>query len=675
MTTDRYVDATACDAERRLTETQVAAWRETGHALVSGLLPNETVRAVAGAAADAFPAAGTDAARRFVGFGSRGDFVFPSEHEAFNALVLDPRLLDAVARLLDVPVTELRLTQADLWPKYGDADGGLDQRIHVDYPNHTLTHPAPWSRPEAVELIVYLSDHAETGGATAVVPREGPDDPAYRWPIVDSPGIGDLAYVNDRADAEPYFAEQRPELAAWRETLYARERYARFRPGDVLLYRHDTWHRGTPMRDGALRFALNVTFRKASAEWISTLHTGWAWQLYRPSRLLNRLIAGADLPQRAVLGFPQPGSDYWCEETLAAVTARYGMYGFDPAPYRAALGGARAAVHDPITKTRSTKSMETRTVRNGEVELHSYAAGEGPVILCVHGWPELGYSWRHQQAYFAERGWRVVAMDVRGYGASSKPEPIEAYTMRELASDVVAVARAWSDEPVVLFGHDWGAPIVYATTLLHPERIRAVAGLSVPFSPPSEFSFLDMAAQLYAGRFFYQLYFEAEGVVEAEVEADMRGALRRIYFGLSGDAPLDHWLRERPATETLLQGLEDPDPFPSWMTEGDLDVYAAAFEAGGFRGPINRYRAQRLDVEQLAAVRGRTIPQPACFVGGERDAVRHFVPGGDLYADPGASFEDFRGATLVPDAGHWVQQEAPAAVNAALEAFLDGLDG
>ena len=313
---------------------------------------------------------------------------------------------------------------------------------------------------------------------------------------------------------------------------------------------------------------------------------------------------------------------------------------------------------------------EARRIRRGEVELQSHAEGEGPVILCVHGWPELGYSWRHQQRYFAERGWRVVTMDVRGYGESSKPEPVEAYTMRELAADVAAVAEAWSDEPVVLFGHDWGAPIVYATTLLHPERIRALAGLSVPFSPPAEFSFLDLAAQLYADRFFYQLYFEEPGVVEAEVEADMRSALRRIYYALSGDAPLDHWLRVRPATETLLQGLEDPDPFPAWMTEADLDVYAQAFEAGGFRGPINRYRAQRLDVDQLASVRGRTIPQPACFVGGERDAVRHFMPGGDLYADPGEHFEDFRGSTMIPGAGHWVQQEAPDAVNAALESFL-----
>lgn len=316
----------------------------------------------------------------------------------------------------------------------------------------------------------------------------------------------------------------------------------------------------------------------------------------------------------------------------------------------------------------------TRTVRHGAVDLHTIAEGAGPVLLCVHGWPELAYSWRHQVSHFAARGWRVVALDVRGYGQSSKPEAVEAYTLRELAGDVAAVAAAWSEDPVVLLGHDWGAPIVYATTLFHPERVRAVAGLSVPFAPPSELAFPDLAAQRYEGRFFYQLYFQAPGVAEAEFEADVDAALRGIYWSLSGNAPLDHWLRERPPTETLLQGIEVPDPFPVWMTEADLAVYVRAFEAGGFRGPLHRYRAQRLDVEQLASVRGRSISQPACFVGGERDAVRHFVPGADLYADPGAACDDFRGSTLVPGAGHWVQQEAPEAVNAALEAFLGGLD-
>lgn len=339
--TDCYVTATPC-TDGQLTSEQVASWRERGYAVVSGLIPPDVVGQLGEAAKSKYPAPGSAEAAAINDFGSAGALTFPSAVSELNDVTLHHNLLRAVASLLDESVQDLRLTQSDLWPKYGrDQKFGVqdnaDQRIHVDYPNHTLAHPSPWQRPEAVELILYLGDHDDTGGGTAVVPREGPDDPAYRWPIVDSPGIGDLRYINDRALAEEYFAEQRPALADWRQSLYAREKEVAFKPGDILFYRHDTWHRGTPMKPGSLRLAHNMTYRRASAEWISTLHVGWAWKAYRDNKFLERLIAGASLEQRAVLGFPQPGSDYWCEETLAAVTARYGMFGFDPTPYAIAI--------------------------------------------------------------------------------------------------------------------------------------------------------------------------------------------------------------------------------------------------------------------------------------------------------------------------------------------------
>jgi pimeloyl-ACP methyl ester carboxylesterase len=319
--------------------------------------------------------------------------------------------------------------------------------------------------------------------------------------------------------------------------------------------------------------------------------------------------------------------------------------------------------------------MQFTTVHRGDIALNVAVQGEGPLILCVHGWPELWYSWRHQMAHFAARGYRVAAMDVRGYGGSSKPHAIAAYTMREIAADVAAVidALAGAEGKAILFGHDWGAPIVWNAAVLHPDRVRAVAGLSVPFVPASPASLVDALRVMYAGRFFYQLYFQAEGVVEAEVEADMRGALRRIYYTISGNAPLNAWLAPKPADARLLDGMVDPDPFPAWMSEADLQVYVDAFEAGGFRGPINRYRAQVLDPAELADIHGKPVTQPACFIGGGNDAVRAFVPGMDLYADPGANCLDYRGTTIIPGIGHWVQQEAPDAVNAALEAFLAGL--
>jgi len=327
--------------DRPLDAAQVASWQEQGFVMVSGLFPETLIDALIAEAIGRFPAPESEAARSVSNFGS--ELHFPSTLTSLNELTLHPRLLAAVSSLLAVPVSGLRLSQSDLWPKYGRGEktagamDNMDQRIHIDYPNHSLAHPAEWSRPEAVELIVYLSDVDVCGGPTAVVARQGEDDPAYPWPIVDSPGIGELDYVNDRETAEGYFADQRPALADWRQSLYARERYARFKPGDVLFYRHDTWHRGTPMKSGQLRLVQNITYRRAECEWISTLHTGWAWAAYRRDKFLEKLIARASLDQRAVLGFPQPGSSYWTPATLEAVAARHGVFGMDLAPYREAL--------------------------------------------------------------------------------------------------------------------------------------------------------------------------------------------------------------------------------------------------------------------------------------------------------------------------------------------------
>jgi pimeloyl-ACP methyl ester carboxylesterase len=317
--------------------------------------------------------------------------------------------------------------------------------------------------------------------------------------------------------------------------------------------------------------------------------------------------------------------------------------------------------------------MDFITVRSDEVELNVVIAGRGPLILCVHGWPELWYSWRHQLSHFAARGYTVAAMDVRGYGGSSRPHAVEAYTLRSLADDVAAVTNRLGCGKAILFGHDWGAPIVWTTAVLHPGMITAVAGLSVPYIPISDMPFSELAKEIYADRFFYQTYFQPEGIAEAELEADIPASLRKIYFALSGEAPLNKWLERKPADAKLLDGMVDPQPFPAWMSADDLRAYADAFSGNGFRGPMNRYRAQRFDPADLAEIKGKPVTQPSFFVAGERDVVRSFIPGMDLYADPGVACTDFRGSVIIPRAGHWVQQEVPVEVNAALERFLDGL--
>jgi pimeloyl-ACP methyl ester carboxylesterase len=318
--------------------------------------------------------------------------------------------------------------------------------------------------------------------------------------------------------------------------------------------------------------------------------------------------------------------------------------------------------------------MDELYVDNGDVTLRVEVTGDGPTVLCVPGWPELASSWHHQVAHLAGRGYRVAALDVRGYGGSSVPPEAERYTLRELAGDVAAVATALDGGPVVLVGHDWGAPIVWTTAIRHPGAVRAVAGLSVPHTPPMGLSLIDLFDQLYAGKFFYMLYFQEPGVAEAAFEADLRAALKRVYFALSGAAPANTLLLDAPRDAALLPLLPDPPAGPlPFISDAELDTIVASFERTGLTGAFNRYRALTFDVEASSDTVGAAVDQPSCFIAGELDPVRAMIPGVDAYADPGAACTDFRGTTLIGGAGHWVQQEAPDEVNRALDAFLESI--
>ncbi len=314
------------------------------------------------------------------------------------------------------------------------------------------------------------------------------------------------------------------------------------------------------------------------------------------------------------------------------------------------------------------------TVQNGNTALRVATTGSGPLILCIHGWPELWVSWRHQMEHFSKLGFTVAAMDVRGYGGSAKPTEIEAYRLTELCGDAAAVIDALGGGSAIVFGHDWGAPIAWNTARLYPEKVRAVAGMSVPYTPVGPTSSVDLWKQLYADRFFYQNYFQNPGVAEAEFGRDSAASLRMIYFALSGQAE-GAFLAPKPVDATFLDGLVDPDPFPAWMSAEELGMYAEAIEAGGWYGPLNRYRAQELDSSELGSRPDPMLTQPATFIGGELDPVRNFVPGLDIFSFAPAACSDFRGSVIIPGVGHWVQQEAPVEVNAALQAFVESLAG
>ncbi len=318
---------------------------------------------------------------------------------------------------------------------------------------------------------------------------------------------------------------------------------------------------------------------------------------------------------------------------------------------------------------------QTHTVANGQYNVEVVSEGSGPLLLFIHGWPESWASWRHQMAHFSDR-YTAAAMSVRGYGNSSNPTDIEAYTLRELASDAAAVIDELGDGSAIVVGHDWGAPIAWNTARLYPDKVTAVCGMSVPYIPVGPENSLDNWRALYTeqGKFFYQVYFDDNrGKAEAELGADSARSLRMIYYSASGDGSDVRLADPKPADAGMLDGLVDPDPFPSWASADELQFVADNFDRAGWHGPLNRYRAQPFDAEDLGQLPDPNLGQPAAFIGGEHDPVRTFVEGVDVFEYAAMACDDFRGTTVVPGAGHWVQQEAPAETNAALDAFLETL--
>lgn len=315
-----------------------------------------------------------------------------------------------------------------------------------------------------------------------------------------------------------------------------------------------------------------------------------------------------------------------------------------------------------------------RHVQSGDQSIRVAVMGSGPLVLMVHGWPESWYSWRHQMGPIAEAGYTAAAIDVRGYGGSSKPHPIEAYDMQSIVSDNQAVADALGGGKAILIGHDWGAPIVWNSALIDPQRFTAVAAMAIPYLGQGKAPFIDIARKLFTeqGHFFYQIRIQDEGDVEAEVEADVRSSLRKIYFALSADAPPGAWPYDKKHGDGLLHRLVDPPVFPAWLSDADIDYYVKEFEGSGFRGPFNRYRNFHRDFAYLSKFADRKIEQPSLFIVGDKDmAIRMF--GSDVEPRMREVVTDLRGYHVLQNCGHWTQQEKPAETTAPLLDWLKGL--
>ncbi|WP_420381867.1 alpha/beta fold hydrolase [Novosphingobium sp.] len=319
---------------------------------------------------------------------------------------------------------------------------------------------------------------------------------------------------------------------------------------------------------------------------------------------------------------------------------------------------------------------EMRHIYCGEVTLRVALEGTGPLVIMVHGFPESWYSWRHQIAPIAAAGYQVAAIDVRGYGGSDKPEPVEAYTMEKIVGDLVGLKAALSPgATAILIGHDWGAPIVWNSAFTHPDLFHAVAGLSVPFTGAPARPFTEIFREKFTAKnlFFYQEYFQEPGKAEAELEPQLRRALTLFLCSIGGEAPDGAW-PVKSADALLLDGLKLPEKLPPWLTEADLDFYTAEFTASGLRGPLNRYRNHEADFAWLSPLQGRKLEQPALYIGGTRD------PASTLFGqitDPVAMMRHFAPNVeghMLKGCGHWTQQERPDDVTRLLLDWLARLN-
>lgn len=312
-----------------------------------------------------------------------------------------------------------------------------------------------------------------------------------------------------------------------------------------------------------------------------------------------------------------------------------------------------------------------RTVSSNNIRLHIAEAGTGPTVLLIHGFPESWYSWRHQLPALAQAGYHAVALDVRGYGRSSKPTTVPDYRMVKKVGDVVGLVNSFGTDKVTVVGHDWGAPIAWMSALLRPDLFRGVAGLSVPYAPPGAPTGPKPTQRMRAmagDNEFYVEYFQEPGRAEAEIEEDVRQWLLGFYWCASGD------VRNGPNISIVSRGqkLRDkfvyPETMPHWLSQADLDVYTREFEYSGFFGPLSRYRNVDRDWEDLAGFANQPITIPALFIGGSRDGPT--IWGAEAIQRFPQTLPKLFRSEIIEGAGHWIQQESAQRTNELLIEFL-----
>jgi pimeloyl-ACP methyl ester carboxylesterase len=309
-------------------------------------------------------------------------------------------------------------------------------------------------------------------------------------------------------------------------------------------------------------------------------------------------------------------------------------------------------------------------------------AADAPLIVFVHGWPELSISWRHQLPCFASLGFRALAPDMRGYGRSSVYSRHEDYALEHSVADMLELLDGLGRDRAVWVGHDWGSPVVWSMASHHPERCFGVANLCVPylaqgFAPATLAPLVDRAvyppAEYPVGQWDYQLFYEENfDRARAGFEASVRNTVKALFRKGSprGKGKPSRTAHVRRDGGWFGGAGHAPDvPLDTdVLTEADLHTYVTALEANGFFGADSWYMNHERNLEYARrAANGGQLTMPVLFLHGEYDYTCETVD--SRLADP--MRRDCRNLTeVIVPSGHWMAQEKPVAVNAALAKWL-----
>ncbi|KAG7967260.1 hypothetical protein I3843_08G091200 [Carya illinoinensis] len=310
--------------------------------------------------------------------------------------------------------------------------------------------------------------------------------------------------------------------------------------------------------------------------------------------------------------------------------------------------------------------IEHTTVATNGINMHVASIGTGPVVLFLHGFPELWYSWRHQLLYLSSLGYSCIAPDLRGYGDTDAPPSVASYTTFHIVGDLVALLDQLGIEQVFLVGHDWGAKVAWDFCWFRPDRIKAVINMSVPFSPRNPA--LDTVDGLRAlfGDDYYFCRFQEHGEAEEDFACVDTEILMKKIFSI-GPNPL------MIPKEVGFRGLPTPDALPSWLSEEDINYYATKFKRTGFTGGLNYYRVTHLNWELTAPWTGLQIKVPAKFIVGDQDIVYN-IPGVKDYISGGGFKKDvpcLQDVVVIKGAFHFINQEKADEISAHIYEFIN----